>query len=440
MKGAYADYGARLAANDVCISRGCVPLTDQQSAALKRESIKEDNIAMKHSSVFERYFSINNDRSLLSKVAFEQPNFSSPKNLAMTALKGPLVAFNNISKGLSGQAMAATSYDYGFPEYGFSKEDMDNPDYDDPYQNIINAQNYHDDEYGDGIDGLNNKYGQACFGLTIDPTTLIPQTGPSVKDTTEIPEMCRDPNDRNLKIYRFLIADGSVMNSIKCGRMNDEPTCEQFGFSSAGDLGGSSTIVDCGSAQGNGKIVCAAQNYSGIRYAHISLGTGQNILRGGGNADAWLKQANSDIATLRSTSYVECSGFANLSLWAAFQYKTKNGCSKDYATNTDPNIKSIISPSDVSSGKKLTVDMLQAGDFLTISNSCNTAGSPGHVGIFVKNNGDGTFTTLESSGGTNAQGKVESGFYVKKLSTLGGTGAHDFKYAGRYIGPGSGSP
>lgn len=210
---------------------------------------------------------------------------------------------------------------------------------------------------------------------------------------------------------------------------------EDIGDSNAGaSLTGNPTVVDCTSAQGNGKIICAAQAYTGIRYAHVGL---PNAMRGGSDPAAWLQNNGNDLSILRSSAYVECSGFAKLSLWIAYSYKTRNGCSRDYAADTDPNIKSIVSPS---SGKKLTVDMLQAGDFLTISNSCNSDGSPGHVGIFVKNNGDGTYTTLESSGATNSGGSKTSGFYIHQLSKLGGSGAHDFKYAGRYVGPGSGPP
>jgi hypothetical protein len=112
--------------------------TPQQrgSAALLKRRLDLERQELKTASVFERYLSIGNDRSLLSKVAFEQPELSTPRNLVGSVIFGsPLKQLASIMKGLSSPAYAASSYSYGFPEYGFSTDELDDPAFDDPYAN-----------------------------------------------------------------------------------------------------------------------------------------------------------------------------------------------------------------------------------------------------------------------------------------------------------------
>lgn len=195
----------------------------------------------------------------------------------------------------------------------------------------------------------------------------------------------------------------------------------------------STSPVNCQAAVGNQKIICAAQQYQGIRYAFTTnqqLKTNYNVtfsgvpggmMRGGANAETWLKNR----VVGGDTDFVECSGFTNLSMFVAFGYKTTAGCSGAYAqdgnndgfADADRNLKIV------------PIDQIQPGDFLTVSKVCQTANSRGHIAIYVGKTANGGYRTIESSAGKNVQGNIYSGFYERS--------AGFFLHASRYVGPGS---
>ena len=209
---------------------------------------------------------------------------------------------------------------------------------------------------------------------------------------------------------------------------------EELGGGTSSGPSGVDAPIDCTSVTGNERIVCAAQNYPGIRYANNNtdhwaeewgVSSVSNKLNGGADAEAYLSHNGNNLQTLVDTAFIDCSGFTNLAMWVAFQYKTSAGCSGGYVSGADPNIREV------------PISEARPGDFLTISRNCDGNGGPGHIAILVSRNADGTFTTLESSAGRNVNGEKRSGFYSRQLDTLGGTGEHDFKFAARYAGPGS---
>jgi hypothetical protein len=185
---------------------------------------------------------------------------------------------------------------------------------------------------------------------------------------------------------------------------------------------------------GNEKIVCAAKNYPEIRYAFSTaekrianwqVDDEQYAMRGGNNPEAWLKKMNNDISFIQQKGLIECSGYATVSLFVAFGYRTTAGCSGGFTSGQDKNIV------------RIQLSEVRPGDFLTIGNTCQTETTPGHIAIFAGFNSDGTFNTYESSAGKNAKGEKKSGLYIHPKQKLGGSGVHDFKYAARYVGPGS---
>ena len=426
--GNVASYGVRLSANDVAISRGGTELTQQESAALLKRRLDLERQELKTASVFERYLSIGNDRSLLSKVAFEQPELSTPRNLVGSVIFGsPLKQLASIIKGLSSPAYAASSYSYGFPEYGFSTDELDDPAFDDPYANEQKVEQI-------GLDKLNNEYGNPCFNVTIDPSTGLIRTSNEVKGYDEIPEKCKDRNNQELKAYRFYLADKNLVESIMCKYTDSLDSCNSLGFGASQSQGGASAAVDCSAAVGNEKIVCAARNYPEIRYAFSTaekrianwqVDDEQYAMRGGNNPEAWLKKMNNDISFIQQKGLIECSGYATVSLFVAFGYRTTAGCSGGFTSGQDKNIV------------RIQLSEVRPGDFLTIGNTCQTETTPGHIAIFAGFNSDGTFNTYESSAGKNAKGEKKSGLYIHPKQKLGGSGVHDFKYAARYVGPGS---
>ena len=446
------------------LQAGYVPATPEQYSQIETAYLNENAQDFKKLGFFQRIFDSGNEKSLAyqlsARTVINTPGGTEglailPSNLfrmATTTLRAEPLA-NLASNLVGGKAYAAAenSDSVSFLDYKISNRDIHLAT-DQAGNNLVvmrdDIRSILEDPIANQDFLLSNQNG----GPYIDSVGFKPigDFAEHVKNCVTNPNIisaleAHEPSDPSPKTD--CLANSPLTQRFKAhlawldaqDSFDAEIIPEDIDTGAGPSLGGNSTIVDCSAARGNGKIVCAAQSYSGIPYAHARPGY-ENALRGGGNAEAWLAKNNNDLNFIRTNAFVECSGFANLSLWIAYQYKTKNGCSKDYAMGTDPNVTPVLSPAAVRGGQKLSTSMLQAGDFLTISESCNTSGSPGHVGIFVKDNGNGTFTTLESSGATNSAGKKESGFYIHPLSKLGGTGAHDYKYAGRYIGPGSGPP
>jgi hypothetical protein len=194
------------------------------------------------------------------------------------------------------------------------------------------------------------------------------------------------------------------------------------------------TPINCASATGNALIVCAAQQYVGIRYSNGStrwnsewgVSNTNNRLNGGANAEIFLSRNGNSITTLVNEAFIDCSGYTNLSLFVAFGYKTTAGCSGYY---TRDNNNDGLSDSDRNL-RIVSMDSLQPGDFLTVSNVCNQAGQAGHIGIYVSTLPNGNLRTLESSAGRNSTDQTKtSGFYERSPDY--------FKYASRYVGPGT---
>jgi hypothetical protein len=134
-------------------------------------------------------------------------------------------------------------YDYGSPEHGFSQQDLDNPDIEDPFANADAAATVLD-----GADG--QKYidkASKCFGIDLkkvtgdDSTDMIwdaipADEPPNPYDPTKYPQDCAAPTelDKNnwLKV-RFFIFDTGIMEGYACYH-GDHQSCANDGFDSSG--------------------------------------------------------------------------------------------------------------------------------------------------------------------------------------------------------------
>lgn len=180
--------------------------------------------------------------------------------------------------------------------------------------------------------------------------------------------------------------------------------------------------VDCDRVSGNTRIVCAAEEYTGVRYANYNAGTGSRWAdewgvtpRGnlGQNAETWIAQREAGGGLDSATDFLECSGYVNVAVYTAFGVESYS-CSADYRTR-NPNFREI------------PVSEMRPGDLGIRSLVC---GNNGHVGIFVEWLPDGRMRFLESSAGRNDDQNVpRSGYYTRS--------ANYYPYAARYIGPGS---
>jgi hypothetical protein len=108
---------------------------------------------------------------------------------------------------LGRNASAATSYDYGFPLYGFSEAELGSALVEDPYANGEYI------ESGDRLEVLNNEYGNECFGMTISGSGQLIYD--KSVDFRKIPEKCKSDNSDLLR-YRFYLADMVNAHSLAC--------------------------------------------------------------------------------------------------------------------------------------------------------------------------------------------------------------------------------
>ncbi len=236
--GNFANYGTRLAANDVAITHGGTTLSSTVAQELKNENNAQLAVEFSHKSVFERVFDRSEPNSAVSRFMLKNHIPSNGQPLVATVAKLPslvaqaLSAFGSVFQPKTFAATAA-SYDYGFPAYGYAPNEIDNPAYDDPYANAAIVE--------PNLATLNTTYGEPCFGVTIDPTTHVITTSEASTSKRYI-DQARDPsiepkcNDRTnveLTRYRFYLADMSAAKAIACYESLDEEACTELGFGNA---------------------------------------------------------------------------------------------------------------------------------------------------------------------------------------------------------------
>ncbi len=431
------------------LQAGLVPATTTQYAAAHAEYKSWKSEQLKHQSFFARVFDISNPDSLSFGLLFKLPT-SWPQLGSMTAsgmatmassiVQSPFKLFSSI--GLFGGTAYAqeASDEIEFETYATGGDNSPQQLATDPAGNVLPIMRT-------DIESIDSDVNIELLieSGDIDATTLEPKSDrfkEHIKncveaidilsriewgDRSRVEEDCLAELDQTKK-FKAHLAYLDMVDSVDAEFFPEE-------IETGGTVdGGPNTDgeIDCDTVTGNEKIVCAAQTLQNIRYSNGSekfktewgITDDSNAIRGGQNAAAFMGKNGNSIPTIVSTAFSDCSGFTNLSMYVAFGYQTTAGCSGYYVTGADPNIVEI------------PISDVRPGDFLTISRNCDGE-QAGHIGIFVSKNADGTFTTLESSAGRNVNGEKKSGYYSKPLERLGGSGEYDFKFAARYIGPGS---
>lgn len=251
--GNYANYGARLASNDAAIAHGGMALSAAQTAALNAERDQHFREVLQHDSLYARYFDIKQPDSLLARAAFNPSlnEVSNPSAAFATMVRQPFTLFSKLTNIFGAQAFAQTSstYDYGFPKFGFSIEERDADENDDPMAIA--------DRVEPNLASLNDKYGK-CFNMTVNPSTFTLQSeNQSFRyDHLDDPgyEQCSNRNNRELTDYRFYLADLSTAKAMTCYEGLDETTCAELGFS-AGQATGITPGVNSTSGTATGSNI-----------------------------------------------------------------------------------------------------------------------------------------------------------------------------------------
>jgi len=265
--GNYVDYGARLAANSDALQYGGTALTSSQSAQLSAQSQSENLKQFESESLADRLFNISDYRSLVGSL-IDKLNPNGWQTIASLAGDIPSI-FGSIIKMpaslVTATGLAATpSYQYPFPEIGFSEQDLDNPLVQDPNTNAMDvgqllsssplSQQYINlalDCFG--IDLYNGPQGWDAVPTTQNPTDSgftsqyldrtygVDPYDPSNYNQSECQNGLPGDSPNNWLQIRFFIFDTGVMEGYAC-YLGDNTSCSNDGFTSASLVSGSEGV------------------------------------------------------------------------------------------------------------------------------------------------------------------------------------------------------
>jgi hypothetical protein len=227
--GNYANYGARLAANDEAIASGGRELTNTEVSVLDSVNQRGRVGDFAHQSLYAKVFNIYDVNSVLGKATLRMPR-TTPQAVA-TMVSAPLRIFSFLVKPVHAQA----TYEYGFSEYGFSLSEQNDTRFEDPFSNAVIVEPNLETRVvknSDGsetkIPGLNEKYGTPCFGMEIREATGELVYG-EAKNFSDIPAKCKDSTNEELLRYRFYITDTITEHTLSCYEGEEAP-CQQLGI------------------------------------------------------------------------------------------------------------------------------------------------------------------------------------------------------------------
>jgi len=294
MRGSFIDYGVLLGANDTAAAKGSLPLPTGESKKLSDASQEYQQEEFEKQDLATRLLDPNDSRSLFGKVLQNQaPNptdniskfasgFLDIGKRFGTVLLSP---FNSVL-----HAAPIANYDYGFPDVAFSKAEMNNVNFENPFENadrvaeILDANAAVPPKTNSGLVNYDNyiERAKACFGATISSVQATSEDGAEtatqykvnpptanmfptyknmlVSDTAGTPTHCMDgqllgddteqPVSDWLRIRMWLM-DSETANAAACYINEDtdaigKQACIDIGFSGSPSAGGTRDDPICG--------------------------------------------------------------------------------------------------------------------------------------------------------------------------------------------------
>lgn len=247
VKGNLLGYGSREAANVDARASGGIELSSEESAALDREEQLQSATEFAQRPLLARMFDANDYRSMASRVIDNQS--PSPggnlENLASGLAKLPF-SFGNTFAALFPRVHAQTEdgaavdgpYDYGFNRYGIPQEILDNPDYDDPYENsriVAEMLDKDDDDSEEYIDRA-----KACFGVEIKKGSngwaVIPDSEVNPNSSEYEDGDCANLDDEMWPRIMLFVRDTREMEAAACYE-GEQDACRNNSGESTGGTG-----------------------------------------------------------------------------------------------------------------------------------------------------------------------------------------------------------
>lgn len=261
-RGNFMNYGARLAANEQAVMAGGESLSGSEEVALQSTSNNVRDKDFESKSFAYRMFNNEDPQSLVAQlmrgknpsennVASMTSNFAS---IFGAALKAPAALLPKAHAG-------ASTYDYGFPAYGFPISEQNNKLVENPYQNAKRAADILDADTNNTFKDRAKK----CFGVEISEQDGVWDVTPTGDQPTNLygggypTDECSDSSAKWLTI-RFFILDTNTMKNYACFEGEDD-VCSEIGVDTGG--GASPSVSISGDVQELAQQIVDAGNLSG---------------------------------------------------------------------------------------------------------------------------------------------------------------------------------
>lgn len=235
-------YGSRAAANVASIASGGIDLGNQASTVLAANESSANRQQFQSESFFARMFNVYDSRSLIGHLADSMsPSFAQNATTIGNSFLGMGSTLSHIFSSMLPKAAAATTYNWGFPQYGLPQSMLNDPAMSDPYANasavakIFDAACLNKDGSLNGCSYISKI--DTCFGdsLTHNSTPegivwdVTAQHDVNPSDSTYIAERCNDISDATWKQIVMFVFDTNTMKSAACYEGN-QTSCADEGM------------------------------------------------------------------------------------------------------------------------------------------------------------------------------------------------------------------
>jgi murein DD-endopeptidase MepM/ murein hydrolase activator NlpD len=223
-RGGYMNMGVRMAVNNQMQGMGGRELSPEEGQLVMEQTRLAQKEELKTASFYDKYFNMYDSRSTVAKL-FD----SAPKNREQTiaAIQRLPATLGSTLLNLFGskKVQAQGAYDYGFPLYGYSTQEENDPRFDNPYENEAYMLE------GDRLTRMNAEYGKECFFMeaSADGTLTFGEAG----NFMLIPDKCSDTSNEELLRYRFYLADLISAHTMACYEGDDDSCNQLYGIGGA---------------------------------------------------------------------------------------------------------------------------------------------------------------------------------------------------------------
>lgn len=237
--GEYANYGARIAANNQAIIMGGRQLSAAEGTQLATYFKSKQQEQFATNSLWHKLFAKNDPHSVAGQVTLTAPRTVSQAAAAiqLDSFSGLFSGFGKWFSSVISGAHAASGFDYnGYPEVGYSLEEMGNPQFENPLENadIIEPKLF--EKWLGSDNKIHNPLStdpeyKKCSGVTLLPDGSIEFGTPS---RYPLPKECRTKaTDTLYARYRFYLADLITNTSLACNE-GDQDSCDNLGLEDTG--------------------------------------------------------------------------------------------------------------------------------------------------------------------------------------------------------------